>query len=50
MQCNGATKEKWQDEVLKGTRVMGVTNWTKVVRGRWAWHDMVEKLKTHKGL
>jgi len=39
----GCPRNRWQDEVLKDIRVMGVKNWTKVVMDRSAWHDMVVK-------
>ena len=40
----------WHDEVLKDIGVMGVKNWTKVVLDRSAWHDLMKKSKTHRGL
>ena len=36
--------------VLKYTRVLVVKNWTKMMIDRLAWHDLVEKLKTHRGM
>jgi hypothetical protein len=46
----GHPRNRWQSEVLKEIRVLGVKNWTKVVMDRTAWHDLVEKSKTHRGL
>jgi hypothetical protein len=46
----GHPRNRRQDEVLKDIRVLGVKNWTKVVMDRTAWHDLVEKSKTHRGL
>ena len=40
----------WRDEVLKDIRVMAVKNWTKVVMDKLAWHDLMEKSETHRGL
>jgi len=42
-------RNRWQDEVLKDIRVLGVKNWPKVVIDRAAWHDLVKKSKTHRG-
>ena len=44
----GWPRNTWQDEALKDTGVLGVKNWTKVLMDRAAWHDLVEKSKTHK--
>jgi hypothetical protein len=42
-------RNRWQDEVLKDIRVLGMKNWPEVVMDRAAWHDLVEKSKTHRG-
>jgi hypothetical protein len=44
----GSPRNRWQDEVLKDIRVLGVKKWPKVVMDRAAWHDLVES-KTHRG-
>jgi len=46
----GHPKNRWQDKILKDIAVLGVKNWTKVVMVRSAWHDLVEKSRTHRGL
>jgi hypothetical protein len=46
----GRPRNRWREEVLKDIRVQVVKNWTKVVMYRWAWHELVEKSKTHRGL
>ena len=46
----GRPRNRWQDEVLKDIRLLGVKNWTKVVMDRSTWHDMVVKSKTHRVL
>jgi len=46
----GRQRNRWTDEVLKDTRVLGVKSWTKVAMDRPAWHDLMEKSKTHTGL
>jgi hypothetical protein len=45
-------RNRWWDEVLKDIRIsiLDVKNWTKVMMDRWAWHDLVEKSETHRGL
>jgi len=44
----GGPRNRWQDEVLKNIKILCVKNWPKVVMDRAAWHDLVEKSKTHK--
>jgi hypothetical protein len=39
----GHPRNRWQDEVLKDIRILGVKNWTKVVMDSLAWHDVVVK-------
>jgi len=39
----GRPRNRWREEVLKDIRVQ-------VVMDRWAWHELVEKSKTHRGL
>ena len=46
----GYPRDRWQDEVLKDIGVLRVKNWTYVVMDRTAWHDLMEKSKTHRGL
>jgi len=46
----GHPRNRWQDEVLKDIGVLGVKKWTKMVMDRTAWHYLVEKSKTHRGL
>jgi hypothetical protein len=46
----GYPRNIWWDEVLKDIRVLDVKNWTKVVKDRWTWHDLVEKTKTYRVL
>jgi hypothetical protein len=45
----GRPRNRWQDEILKDIRVLGVKNWTKLVMDRTAWHDLVQKSKTNRG-
>jgi len=45
----GGPRNRWQEEVLKDIRVLCVKNWPMVVMDRAAWHDLVEKSKTHRG-
>jgi hypothetical protein len=45
----GGPRNRWQYEILKDIRVLGVKNWPKLVMDRAAWHDLVEKSKTHSG-
>lgn len=45
----GRPRNRWQDEVLKDIRVVGVKNWPKVVMDRAAMHNLLEKSKTHRG-
>jgi len=46
----GHPRNRWMDEFLKDTRVLGVKNWTKGAMDRPAWHDLMKKSKTHRGL
>jgi hypothetical protein len=46
----GQPRNRWWDKVLKDIRVVGVKNWTKLAMDRSAWHDLLEKSKTHGGL
>jgi hypothetical protein len=46
----GCPRNRWRDSVLNDIRVLAVKNWTKVVTDKLAWHDLVEKSKTHRGL
>ena len=46
----GRPRNRWRDSVLKDIRVLVVKNWSKVVMDKSAWHDLVEKSKTHRGL
>jgi hypothetical protein len=46
----GRQRNGWQDEVLKDIRVLGVKNWTQLVIDRSVWHDLVVKLKIHRGM
>jgi hypothetical protein len=39
----GCPRNRWTDEGLKNTRVMGVKKWTKVAMDRPAWNDLMEK-------
>ena len=44
----GLPRNRWQDEVLKDIRVLGVKNWANVVMDRMPRHDLVEKSKTRE--
>jgi hypothetical protein len=46
----GHPRNTWRNEVLKDIRVLGLKNWTKVMMDRVAWYDLVEKMKTDRGL
>jgi hypothetical protein len=46
----GHPGNRWWDEVLKDIRVLDVKIWANVLMDRWAWHDLVGKSKTHRGL
>jgi len=43
----GHPRNRWQDEIQKDIRVLGVKNWTKMVKDRTVCHDQMEKSKTH---
>ena len=45
----GQPKNRWRDKVLQDIRAVAVKNWTIVAMVRSAWHDLVEKSKTHGG-
>jgi hypothetical protein len=47
---SGQPRSRWRDNILTDIRVLVVKNWTKVAMDRSAWHDLVEKSKTHGGL
>jgi hypothetical protein len=46
----GQPRNRRRDKVLQDIRVVAVKNWTIVAMDRSAWHDLVEKSKTHGGL
>jgi hypothetical protein len=46
----GHPRNRWWDELLNDISILDVKNRTKAVMDRWAWHDLVEKSKTHRGL
>jgi hypothetical protein len=46
----GRPKNRWRDEVLNNLRKLKVKNWTYLVKDRKAWHELVQKTKTHQGL
>jgi len=46
----GRPRNRWQVEVLKDIRVLGVRNWTRVVMDSLAWPHLVEKSKTNRQL
>jgi len=43
-------RNRWRDSVLKDIRILVVKNWTKMAVDKPARLDLLEKLKTHKGL
>jgi hypothetical protein len=51
--CNkteGKAKVRWEDDVRRGLRKMGVNNWKQRTQERKKWKEIIEQAKTHKEL
>jgi hypothetical protein len=46
----GHQRNRWQDEDMKDSKVLGVKNCRQVVINRSSWHDLVVKLKICRGM
>jgi hypothetical protein len=43
-------KGRWEDDVRKDLRKMGVNNWKQRMQERKKWKEIIEEAKTHKEL
>ena len=50
MRSEGRPKNRWGDTVLNDLKTLRVKDWTYLVKDRTAWYELVQKIKSHKGL
>jgi hypothetical protein len=46
----GRPKLRWEDGVVKDTRIIGVKNWKKAALNRDEWAKLLKKARAHHGL
>ena len=46
----GRPRLRWQKDVMEDLKELKVKNWKEIAKDRRTWRDLVEKVKTHKGL
>ena len=46
----GRRRVRWEDDVRKDLREMGVSNWEQKTQERKQWKEIIEQAKTHKEL
>jgi uncharacterized coiled-coil protein SlyX len=46
----GRPRQRWQEDIMEELKKMKVKNWKQTAKNRRTWRDLVEKMKTHKGL
>jgi hypothetical protein len=50
IRTKGWPKNRWREEVINDLRKLKLRKWSKHVKGRNAWNDLVQKNKTHTEL
>ena len=46
----GRPKKRWEEEIEKDLRVLGVRKWRELVADKKKWKDIVRQAKAHSGL
>ena len=46
----GRPRKRWEEEIERDLRVMGVRRWRELVADRKKWKDIVRQAKAHSGL